>query len=328
MWVGLGLVGLLLAGVLVWLALLDGNYRVSRSLDIDAPLPRVFAAVVDFRTWPEWSPWLLHEPDARVEFSEHPEREGGYFSWDGERIGAGKLTHESIVDGKRILGRIEFIRPFRSVSTVRWEFEPAGERTRVTWQMEGRMPFLLRFMTRRIEPMVGRDYDLGLALLNGYLNAETAHPRINFVGEETLEDFSYWAVPSRGTLRQLEAARKPAIEALRVAARGRSGLPLTLYRNLDPLQPGYDAEIALPIADTTPDSNYTRRRFSGGRYFRLDIRGSHEFLPLGWYALASHVRMLGIKPDGGRRALEIYHDDPATTVDSNEILTALYLPIR
>ncbi len=328
MWIALAVLATLVIAALAYLASLPAEYRVSRSLEVEAPLERAFSTVVDFESWPQWSPWLMHEPDAKLEYSDQPQQVGGYYSWDGKHIGVGRLAHAEIIDGRRIQQEIEFYRPFKSTSEVNWEFEAAGDQTRVTWEMIGRMPFLFRFMTNRMEPMIGRDYDLGLALLNGYLNPRAEQPRLEFSGEETLEDFGYWAVPFRGNLRQLEATRKSGIEVLQAAAGGKAGLPLTLYRNLDPLAVDYQAEIALPIADQAPVSKYTRRSFSGGRYFKLLQYGPHRFLPLGWHALFSHCKMHGIKLDRARPALEIYHDDPDQVTDVNAIRTALYLPIR
>ncbi len=328
MWVALAIVVAVVAGALIYLASLSGRFRVRRSLEVDAPVEAAFAAVVDFKTWPEWSPWLMHEPDTRIEYSDNFASEGGYYTWDGKVVGAGKLTHVAIRPNGRIEQQIDFVRPFKSTNRVNWEFEPADGRTRVTWEMEGEMPFLFRFMTKRMEPMIGRDYDLGLALLNGYLNAEAPHPRLTFAGEEELEDFNYWAIPFSGNLRRLEAARKHDVETLQAAADGPTGLPLILYRNLDPLGAQFEAEIAIPIGEASPQSNYTRREFHGGRYFKMTLRGDHRFLPLAWYALCSHCRMHRIKRDKSRPDLEIYHDDPAEVGDGNEILTALYVAIR
>ncbi len=328
MWIAIVVVLTLVVAAVGYLASLPGDYRVSRSLEVEAPLERAFEAIVDFTTWPDWSPWLMHEPDARLEYSDSPQQEGGYYTWDGKRVGAGRLTHLEFRPGRRIQQEIEFYRPFKSVSEVNWEFESAGDNTRVSWEMIGHMPFLLRFMTRRMEPMIGRDYELGLALLNGFLNPKAEHPRLAFCGEEQLDDFSYWAVPFRGNLRQLETTRKSGIEALQSAAGGKAGVPLALYRGLDPMAADYQAEIALPIADQTPQSKYTRRSFSGGRYFKLVQHGPHRFLPLGWYALFSHCKMHGVKHDSARPALEIYYDDPDQSTDINAVQTALYLPIR
>ncbi len=328
MWLSLAIVGAILLAGLAYLASLDGSFRVRRELEIDAPLETVFDAVVDFKSWPEWSPWLMHDPDTDLEYGENYRQEDGYYSWDGKLVGAGRLTHVSIKPGSRINQQIDFVRPFKASNQVNWEFEAREGKTLVSWEMHGDMPFLLRFMTAKMEPMIGRDYDLGLALLNGYLNGDAPHPQLSFIGRQRLDDFSYWSIPCNGTLRQLEAARQSSIESLRAAAAGKTGLALTLLHRFDPMATEYRAEIAIPVIDSTPQSNYTRREFNGGEYFQLTLRGAHRFLPLAWYALGSHCRMHKIKTDSSRPALEIYHDDPEATEDSNQVTTALYIPIK
>ena len=328
MWIALGIVTSILLAALIYLAILDGSFGVKRSLEIAAPADSVFAAVRDLKSWPEWSPWLLHEPDADIIYSENYQAEGGSYSWDGQLIGAGKLTQVELKPTTGISLKIEFLRPFKSVSQIGWEFEPRGNNTLVNWTMNGRMPFLFRFMATRMEPMIGRDYDLGLALLSGYMNAAAPHPEITFIGSEDLQDFSYWAIPCNGNLRQLEAARRTSIDVLRSAAAGSAGLALTLYHKFDPTGSHYQAEIAVPISDTTPESNYQRHDFTGGHYLKMTLRGDLHFLPLGWHALNSHSCLHKLKFDKLRPALEIYHDEPTPGVDSNQVTTALYLPVK
>ncbi len=327
MWIAVAILALIpLAGV-AYLASLDGSLRVRRSRDIEAPVETVFDAVADLKSWPEWSPWLLHEPETDLVYSEDYRHEGGYYRWDGKHTGAGKLTQVSIEPGRRISQQIEFLRPFKSTSQVNWEFEADGARTRVSWEMQGQMPFLFRFMSERMRPLLERDYDLGLALLGGYVNADSPHPELGFAGRQTLDDFGYWSIPCNGNLRQIEAARQSSIDTLMTAARGRHGLAFTLYHRFDPMAAGYRAEFAIPVIEKTPQSNYIRREFAGGNYFQLTLRGGQEFIPLGWHALQSHCRMHKIKLDPSRPALEIYHDDAAAT-GSNTNTTTLYLAIR
>jgi hypothetical protein len=327
MWILIAIAVTVLAP-LIYLACLDGSFRVRRSLEIEAPLEQAFAAVVDLRSWPQWSPWLLHEPDAKLIYSDDYQTEGGYYSWAGKAVGAGKLTHIEIRPQRSIHQQIEFLKPFKSVNQVNWEFEKLGDKTLVSWEMSGRMPFLFRFMAKGMEPMIGRDYELGLALLGGYLNRAMAHPALVIAGPEKLEDFGYWAIPCNGNLRQLEAARRGCIETLRGNAAARIGLSLTLYHGFDPYAAQFQAEIAVPVNDNPPPSNYQLRRFTGGRYIKITLRGDLRFVPLGWHALASHCRLHKLKIEPQRLALEIYGDDPGAAIDSNRTITTLYLPIK
>ena len=323
-----GLIASLLLSALIYLASQNGHFRVRRSLEIDAAVESAFDAVLDFKSWPLWSPWLMHEPDTPLDYSEKVRVEDGYYSWDGKVIGAGKVTHLEIRPGRSIHQQIEFQRPFKSVNQVDWEFEKIGARTLVTWEMRGKMPFLLRFMAKRIEPIIARDCELGLALLGGYLNEAMPHPQLDFIGDDELEPFHYWAIPCNGNLRQLEAARRSNIETLRSSPAGRIGLSLTLYQRFDPLGVQFQAEIAVPISDNTPPSNYRQRSFSGGHYYKMTLHGDLRFLPLAWHALASHCRMHKIKTEATRPALEIYHQDPGESDDNNQQVTTLFLPIR
>jgi len=74
---------LIIAGALVYLASLNGSYEVRRSLLMNVDRQTVFNKIRDFKSWAEWSPWLMHEPDTRLEFSESPDQEGGWYTWEG-----------------------------------------------------------------------------------------------------------------------------------------------------------------------------------------------------------------------------------------------------
>ena len=242
-------------------------------------------------------------------------------------IGAGKLTHVTIRSQPSISPEIEFLRPYKSIARILWEFEPGENGTLVSWSINTEMPFLFRILARRMQAMIERDYELGLALLGGYLDTETAYPTIAFAGNEELQDFNYWAIPSNGNLRQLEAARRPGVEILQNVLGSNAGLALTLYYQFDPLGSHYQAEIAVPVADNMPLSNYRRREFKGGRYFKMTLHGDLQFLPLACHALHSHRRMHKQKLDSTRPALEIYHDDLTQIPDTGSCTTALYIPI-
>ena len=328
MWLLAGLIASIPLAALIYLACQNGHFRVRRSLEIEVSEESAFAAVLDLKSWPHWSPWLMHEPRTNLDYSKNCQAEGGYYSWDGKVIGAGKVTHLKIQTGRAIHQQIEFQRPFKTVNQIDWEFENRDGRCLVTWEMSGKMPFLFRSMAKRMEPMIGRDFELGLALLAGYLNDAMAHPVFEFIGEEELQDFTYWAIPCNGNLRQIEAARRNSIDRLRSSAASRVGLSLMLYHQFDPLGTQFQSEIAIPVGNNTPTSNYQQHSFSGGHYFKMTLQGDLMFLPLAWYAFASHCRLHKIKSESTRPALEIYQLDPAKDDIGNQTVTTLYLPIR
>ena len=322
-------VAVVVIGLLVYLATLDGEYTVDRNLRIDAPVERVFASIIDFKTWPDWSPWLMHEADTELEDSDACDREQGYYTWDGKMVGAGKLTHLEIKPNQSIEQRIEFTRPFKAISRVAWTFADADGQTDVHWIMQGKMPFPLRFMTEMTKQMVTKDYDLGLHLLNGYLNPDSPHPRFEFCGEEQVASFDYAYESFSGHMDAMVDAMQVGFPRLRdqvAALEIIDGCPQTVYHKADPKKGYFECDMAVPVK---PGSNYPQiKTFNGGRYYKMRMQGDYQFLELAWYKIFSHVRMLKLKIDLKRPSLEVYENDPAEVSDSSELKTAIYLPVK
>ena len=63
-------------------------FTVSKSLRIAAPVERVSGLVRDFRSWPQWSPWLIAEPSVALSHSD----DGRGYTWDGAITGSGEMV--------------------------------------------------------------------------------------------------------------------------------------------------------------------------------------------------------------------------------------------
>ncbi|MES9972191.1 MAG: GyrI-like domain-containing protein [Candidatus Thiodiazotropha sp.] len=323
----------LIAVPLIYLATLDGNYRVRRSLEIPAEQKILFRKIRDFKSWSDWSPWLMHEPDTALAFSDAPDQEGGWYSWDGKTVGAGKLTHERFIGEEKIEQRIEFKRPFKSVCSVWWELQPTTDGTTlVHWNMAGSMPFLLRFMTKRMTDYIGKDYDTGLYLLRGELVADAEVPRITFEGPVELPDQTALTIPFDGHLEAMKTAMKEGFPRLgsyvdekQLSA---TGYPFTIYHKVDLKSMHFNCEMGIPVAAQTRSSEFEIKSFPGGRYYKTRLQGSYEFLELAWYQAYAHLQMQKIKPLHKHASREVYENDPTTVSHSNEIVTSIYIPIK
>ena len=99
------------------------RYQVTRSINIRRSPQDCFDTVINLRTWPAWSPWLLHEPDCKIIYSDAPDTVGGYYDWDGKYVGAGKITHQHAEAPAELEQTIQFLRPFKSCAHIFWRFE-------------------------------------------------------------------------------------------------------------------------------------------------------------------------------------------------------------
>ena len=316
----------------IYLFHLDGKYEVRQSRVYDQDIQTVFNKIRDFHSWPEWSPWLLHEPDTRIEYSEKPDQEGGYYTWDGKLVGAGKLQHRTVDTPNSIHQRLEFTRPFKNTCDVGFEFSEVDGGTEVNWVMKAEMPFFMRFMVPKMKQMIGQDFQLGLAMLAGALDPDAEHPEIDFIGEIHLESKTCLCKAFSGHREEMKVAMEQGYPELKnyISSQNEKPVaePCTVYHRVDIKTMYFDCDMAIPVSDNIRAGNYTLKQLGAGKYYQVKVKGSYQFLELAWYAAMAHVYMLKQKMDKSRPSIEVYVTDDETVEHSNELETVLFIPIK
>lgn len=152
--------------LLVVALLLPSKYHVSRSIEINQPDSVVFEKVVNFNYRASWDPWIGMEPNAKTEISGPAGEPGAQWSWEGEKIGKGRMTIQEVEKNRRIKSKLEFLEPQSGESDVTWEFTPVANGTQVTWSFSGVSEYPIgRYFGIMMDSMVGGDFERGLANL-------------------------------------------------------------------------------------------------------------------------------------------------------------------
>jgi len=162
------LLALVIIGALI-LVLLSGRpdeFQVVRSATMAAAPAVVFEQVNDFHKWEAWSPWAKLDPACRNAYSGAAAGKDAGFAWDGNnKVGAGRMTITQSQSPELIRIHLEFLRPFKAISTTEFTFLPQVNQTVVTWTMRGRNNFLAKVFGVFVDcdAMVGKDFEKGLA---------------------------------------------------------------------------------------------------------------------------------------------------------------------
>ena len=326
------ILALIVVGVLVYLATLPGSYEIRRSRVVNADPQTAFDKVRDFNTWVDWSPWLIHEPTCKLEYSDNSNDIEGWYTWDGQFIGAGKMMHEKFDAPRRMDQKLEFYKPFKSQADIAFEFVEKEGGTEVTWIMASEMPFLFRFMIPNIIKLIGKDYDFGLARLAGLLDPASEHPVVTF---EESQDFDKKHVISRafaGQFDDMVPVMKETYPALMQHARDKdlkiTSSPFTAYHRADLKKMHFSIDMALPVAEGSDAGDYESKMLGGGKYFKTTLKGSYDFMDIAWHEAMGHMKMCKIKQDTSRSSFEVYENDPNAVSHSNELVTSIYIPMK
>lgn len=170
-----------IAALLAWVAVQPSSYRVERSVLVAAAPGQVYPHVYDLGKWQAWSPWAKLDPDAKIAFEGPRSGPGAIMRWAGnEKVGRGAMAITEAKPVEALTIQLDFVEPFEGTSMTRFAFVPQGEKTRVTWSLDGRQGYLERLagtvLGIDVEGMIGQEYERGLANLKAI--AEAAEPAL------------------------------------------------------------------------------------------------------------------------------------------------------
>lgn len=170
--------------------------RVQKSITIAASAEKVKSIVSDFNHWAVWSPWLILEPGCKVTVAP----DGKMQEWDGKRIGSGNI--KVIAETETVVNyELTFLKPWKSVAKTDFIIDSIDEqKTKLTWTMDGSLPFFMFWMKTMMERLIGMDYDRGLLMLKDYIETGKVNVELEFLGESNYEGCTYVGVKSECTI--------------------------------------------------------------------------------------------------------------------------------
>ena len=178
------LVGIIIA-TLIWAATLPSSYTVEESIEIDAPIEKVFSQVNNLRNWTYWSPW----PDSvyHTKYVGSSEGIGAKMLWTDEKEGRGEQSIIESTKNQEIHTKLYFTEQENAAQT---EFTfndiPAG--TVVTWKMEKKglsFPFG-RFVGLIIQKGASKNFEIGLKQLKAH--AESVKDQPDYLGYKIYDE--------------------------------------------------------------------------------------------------------------------------------------------
>lgn len=166
-----------IAGVLVYAATLSDSFHVSRTLDVQASRENVFPLIADMQRFNTWNPFNKKDPNIKVTYSGPASGPGAKFAFQGNNeVGTGELSIADVAAPSRVDMTLNMQEPMAASNRITFTLEPegtAGKATRVTWAMDGKLPYIGKVMHLifNMDKMVGKDFENGLANLKAIVEA-------------------------------------------------------------------------------------------------------------------------------------------------------------
>lgn len=158
----------IIAVILIFAAMRPDDFRVERSIIVNAPPEKIFPLINDLKGFTQWSPYEGRDPAMKKTFGSHTAGHGGSYAWNGnDDVGSGRLEITHSEAPRQVTMQLDFDRPIEAHNVVSFHLSPQGQGTRVTWAMAGPMPYMSKVIGLffDMDSMVGTDFEKGLANL-------------------------------------------------------------------------------------------------------------------------------------------------------------------
>ena len=157
-----------LIGLTLYISSKPNQFKITRSITINAPAEAVFKNVNDLHNWDAWSPWAKLDPHATNAFEGSALGEGAIMRWAGnDEVGVGSMTITESHPSDTIRFKLEFLKPFAATNTAEFLFTQKGNQTEVSWSMMGANNFIAKAVSVFLDcdKMVGGQFEKGLQQL-------------------------------------------------------------------------------------------------------------------------------------------------------------------
>jgi uncharacterized protein YndB with AHSA1/START domain len=153
--------------LLIYVATRPDNFRIERSVRIEAPPERIYGLIDDLHQFNRWNPFLRKDPATQGTYSGTPSGKGARYAWQSEKVGVGQMEIVETAAPSNVTMNLDFIKPYEAHNIADFTLKPEAGATQVTWAMHGPAPFLSKLIEVFVsmDRMVGKDFEDGLGNL-------------------------------------------------------------------------------------------------------------------------------------------------------------------
>ena len=303
--------------------------HITKSVDIAAPIEKIFSILNDFSRWRPWSPWMIQDPDA----SNTVAVDGKFNEWEGNRVGSGNMRIISESANESIQYDLVFLKPWKSTANVEFKLKPNEGGTKVIWSMNSRLPLFLFWMKKMMEAMVGMDYQRGLNMLKDFVEDGQVHSKLDFVGSNDYPGCQYIGIMTQSSMdkvgEDMSADMQKIGEFIKQAPEMKASNPFSTYHQFGFVNRKVDYTCAVPVQNIPENlpEGFVSGKIPATKVYTLRHIGPYHHLGNAWTTLHTMSRNKEFKMNKRILPFESYVNDPHE-VSENDLVTEVHFPIK
>jgi uncharacterized protein YndB with AHSA1/START domain len=332
---------ILFIGVALYFGTQDGDFSVTETRVIHAPVEVVFEHVNDFKNWEKWGSWMEDET-LIINYPQKTSGEGATYSWVSKRDGEGAMQTISVVPNKEINQKIVFRGTLTDEGNpVTWTFEPdaSGLTTQVTWSVEGRLGLFekMYFATQeqKLEKSLQLMYAESLKNLDSVILAEMSEYSIQVHGIANHGGGFYLYNTTASKQNEIGTKTAPMVEQIENFMFDNNlqsqGDPFVIYNQWDEMNKTTIFSVAIHTPDMVilPDgSPVISGHMPPITAIKTTLHGNYTYLTKAWEETEKYIQENGFVKSKKLHPFEVYVTRFPDEKNPSKWVTNVYIPIE
>jgi hypothetical protein len=276
---------------------------ISRTQVIASPIEKVFEVLRDIHSCPDWSPWLIADPDFKLDV------QNDYYSWEGAISGSGRMDLVRDEANESITYDLSFVKPWKSQARIHISLAVKGDATELTWTLEHSLSFFLFWKKKSIQAYLEVDYDRGFLMLKNLIETGSVPSHLEFLGREPSPSFVGVGIKRSGSMNGFEQDIETSYKEVKDYYP--EGQVFSVYYKWDLVRKEVAYFIGVRL-DKTPGvipDGMELINVPGMEVYALRHRGPYSHLSNGWSAGRMHGRVKIFRQSKRFPPFEIYEDE-------------------
>lgn len=303
--------------------------NIIKRKQINAPLDKVYQTINRMSTWKRWSPWLIMDPDAKVDVSTDDKS----YSWSGKRTGEGHMKITNEVSNQSVDYDLTFLKPWKSEAKVRFTTTAKNGGTEVAWHMDSKLPWFMFWMKNKMVSFIGNDYERGLNLLKDFVEDGQIHSKLDWKGESQYPGCTYLGIRRTCSIADMpklmeEDFTKLISYAMSCDTSNTAGA-FNQYHKFDFVKGIVDYTAGVPFENIPANAHkeYITGNLPATKLYTLEHKGPYHHIGNAWSTMYNMHQNKEIKIKKGYAPFETYGNSPKNT-DPKELISYINFAVK
>jgi predicted transcriptional regulator YdeE len=309
--------------------------QITRQIPVTKSAEDIYTILSNLQQWNTWSPWAHCEPTCQTQVTGQPHQMGQNLLWDGEVMGAGKMSLIKLDPSKKIEISIEFFRPWKSISTAIFDItEQSPNLCTVTWTMISEMPFFMIFFKKMLEAYMGNDFERGLGMFKELSETGSVSSRSSYQGVKERAAFQMIGKKIKCKISEIAKSVSPEFDKMnQLVSAGQMSQPsaaLSLTHDFNLIKGQCEITLGFyypPDQKLMTPEGYEVLQIPAHKAIVIDHHGAYRHLRNPWAMAMSYQRQKKMKVSKKIPVYEIYKNNPVGLKEM-DVWTEIIVPLK